>query len=88
MFSENHQSDMAWNTSPQNLPSWTDKDTIQLNKLISALKKIALQDGANPLFYIYPKNKLMVIEHLCYLAHARTKFKLPTIREAYKQELP
>lgn len=87
MFSENHQSDMAWNTSPQNLPSWADKETIQLNKLISALKKIAFRTVLI-LSFIYPKNKLMVIEHLYCLAHARTKFKLPTIREAYKQELP
>lgn len=43
----NRLSDMDWNTSPQNLLNWADKGAIQLNRLIPALKKIALQDGAN-----------------------------------------
>uniref|UniRef100_UPI003AB4569C hypothetical protein n=1 Tax=Waltera sp. TaxID=2815806 RepID=UPI003AB4569C len=30
-----------------NLLNWADKGAMQLNKLIPALKKIALQDGAN-----------------------------------------
>lgn len=38
---------MDWNTSVQNLLNWADKGAMQLNKLIPALKKIALQDGAN-----------------------------------------
>lgn len=38
---------MDWNTSVQNLLNWTDKGAMQLNELIPALKKIALQDGAN-----------------------------------------
>lgn len=40
-------SDMDWNTSVQNLLNWADKGAMQLNKLIPALKKIALEDGAN-----------------------------------------
>lgn len=44
---KNRLSDMDWNTSVQNLLNWTDKGAMQLNKLIPALKKIALQDGAN-----------------------------------------
>lgn len=73
---KNRLSDMDWNTSVQNLLNWADKGAIQLNKLIPALKKIALQDGANPLpFYMYLDNELMDIEHLCCLAHARAKFK-------------
>ena len=44
---KNRLSDMDWNTSPQNLLNWADKGAMQLNKLIPALKKIALQDGAN-----------------------------------------
>ena len=44
---KNRLSDMDWNTSVQNLLNWADKGAIQLNKLIPALKKIALQDGAN-----------------------------------------
>lgn len=39
--------DMDWNTSVQNLLNWADKGAIQLNLLIPALKKVALQDGAN-----------------------------------------
>jgi hypothetical protein len=59
---------------------------MQLNKLIPALKKIALQDGANPLLlYMYLDNELMDIEHLCCLAHARAKSMLST-REACRQE--
>lgn len=38
---------MDWNTSVQNLLNWADKGAMQRNKLIPALKKIALQDGAN-----------------------------------------
>ena len=44
---KNRLSDMDWNTSPQNLLNWADKGAMQLNKLIPALKKTALQDGAN-----------------------------------------
>lgn len=73
---KNRLSDMDWNTSPQNLLNWADKGAMQLNRLIPALKKIALQDGANLLpFYMYLDNELMDIEHLCCLAHARAKFK-------------
>lgn len=44
--------------------------------MIPALKKTTLQDGAISLpFYMYLDNELMDIEHLCCLAHARTKFK-------------
>lgn len=39
--------DMEWNTSVQNLLNWSDKGAVHLNLLIPALKKIALQDGAN-----------------------------------------
>ena len=39
--------DMDWNTSVQNLLNWADKGAIQLNLLIPALKKVALQDGSN-----------------------------------------
>ncbi|EXY62874.1 hypothetical protein M085_4724 [Bacteroides fragilis str. 3986 N(B)19] len=31
----------------QNLPIWVDKGTVQLNKLIPALKGIALELGSN-----------------------------------------
>ncbi|MDM8255806.1 transposase [Phocaeicola barnesiae] len=73
---KNRLSDRNWNTSPQNLLNWADKGAMQLNKLIPALKKITLQDGANPLLlYMYLDNELMDIEHLCCLAHARAKFK-------------
>ena len=73
---KNRLSDMDWNTSVQNLLNWADKGAMQLNKLIPALKKIALQDGANSLpFYMYLDNELMDIDHLCCLAHARAKFK-------------
>ena len=44
---KNRLSDMDWNTSVQNLLNWADKGAMQLNKLIPALKKIALQDGAS-----------------------------------------
>ena len=44
---KNCLSDMDWNTSVQNLLNWADKGAMQLNKLIPALKKIALQDGAS-----------------------------------------
>ena len=44
---KNRLSDMDWNTSVQNLLNWVDKGAMQLYKLIPALKKIALQDGAN-----------------------------------------
>lgn len=40
-------SDIDQNTSLQNFLNWTDKCAMQLNKLIAALKKIALQDDAN-----------------------------------------
>lgn len=43
----NRLSDMDWSTFVQNLLNWADKGAMQLNKLIPALKKIALQDGAN-----------------------------------------
>ena len=39
--------DMDWNTSVQNLLNWADKGAVQLNLVIPALKKVALQDGAN-----------------------------------------
>ena len=42
---KNRLSDMDWNTSVQNLMNWADKGAMQLNKLIPALKKIALQDA-------------------------------------------
>lgn len=71
----NRLSDIDWNTSPQNLLNWADKGAIHLNKLIPALKKIALQDGAILLpFYMYLDNELMDIEHLCCMAHARVKW--------------
>jgi hypothetical protein len=38
---------MDWNTFPQNLLNWADKGAMQLNKLLPAFKKIALQDSAN-----------------------------------------
>ena len=57
---KNRLSDRNWNTSPQNLLNWADKGAMQLNKLIPALKKIALQDGVNPLLlYMYLDNELM-----------------------------
>nr|WP_239465288.1 hypothetical protein [Bacteroides mediterraneensis] len=40
---KNRLSDMDLNTSPQNLLNWADKGAMQLNKLIPALKKIALR---------------------------------------------
>ncbi len=45
--SKNRLSDMAWNTCRQNLANWADKGAVQLNKLIPALKNIALEPGAN-----------------------------------------
>lgn len=39
--------DMDWSTSVQNLQNWADKGAVQLNLLIPALKKVALQDGDN-----------------------------------------
>lgn len=60
----NRLADMDWLTSPQNLLNWADKGAIQLNRLIPALKKV----------YIY-LDKLIDIEHRCYLAHTRAKFK-------------
>ena len=84
---KNRLSDMDWNTSVQNLMNWSDKGAMQLNKLIPALKKIALQDGANSLpFYMYLDNELMDIEHLCCLAHARQSSSMPSTREARRQE--
>ena len=43
----NRLADMDWLTSPQNLLTWADKGAIQLNRLIPALKKVALCEGAN-----------------------------------------
>ena len=43
----NRLADMDWLTSPQNLLNWADKGAIQLNRLILALKKVALCEGAN-----------------------------------------
>ena len=45
--SKNRLAEMDWNTCRQNLANWADKGAIQLNKLIPALKKVALQEGAN-----------------------------------------
>lgn len=44
---KNRLADMDWLTSPQNLLNWADKGAIQLNRLIPALKKVALCEGAN-----------------------------------------
>ena len=43
----NRLADMDWLTSPQNLLNWADKGAIQLNRLIPALKKVALCEGEN-----------------------------------------
>lgn len=43
----NRLADMDWKTCRQNLANWADKGAIQLNKLIPALKQIALQEGAD-----------------------------------------
>ena len=40
-------SDMKWNTCRQNILNWSDKGAVQLNKLIPALKAVALQKEAN-----------------------------------------
>ncbi len=45
--SKNRLSEMNWDTCRQNLANWADKGAIALNKLIPALKNVALQDGAN-----------------------------------------
>lgn len=45
--SKNRLSDMDWNTCRQNLANWADKGAVQLNKLIPALKGIALEMGSN-----------------------------------------
>lgn len=45
--SSNRLADMGWITCRQNLINWMDKGAGQLKKLMPALKKIALQDGAN-----------------------------------------
>ena len=45
--SKNRLTEMDWNTCRQNLANWADKGAIQLNKLIPALKNVALQDGTN-----------------------------------------
>ncbi|MCS2660611.1 MULTISPECIES: IS66 family transposase [Bacteroides] len=45
--SKNRLSDMDWNTCRQNLANWADKGAVQLNKLIPALKSIALEPGSN-----------------------------------------
>lgn len=42
---KNRLSDMDWKTCRQNLANWADKGAIQLNKLVPALKHIALQEG-------------------------------------------
>ncbi|MCZ2628864.1 hypothetical protein ACIXK2_10125 [Bacteroides fragilis] len=38
---------MDWNTCRQNLANWADKGAVQLNKLITALKIIALEPSSN-----------------------------------------
>jgi hypothetical protein len=43
----NRLSDMNWKTCRQNLANWADKGAVELNKLIPALKRIALQEGAD-----------------------------------------
>ena len=45
--SKNRLSEMNWDTCRQNLANWADKGAIALNKLIPALKNVALQEGAN-----------------------------------------
>ena len=45
--SKNRLAEMDWNTCRQNLANWADKGAIQLNKLVPALKNVALQEGAN-----------------------------------------
>lgn len=45
--SSNRLADMGWITCRQNLINWMDKGAEQLKKLMPALKKMALQDGAN-----------------------------------------
>ena len=45
--SKNRLAEMDWITCRQNLANWADKGAIQLNKLIPALKNVALQEGAN-----------------------------------------
>jgi hypothetical protein len=45
--SKNCLFDMDWNACRQNLVNWADKGSVQLNKLILALKSIALESGAN-----------------------------------------
>ena len=45
--SSNRLADMGWITCRQNLIDWMDKGAGQLKKLMPALKKIALRDGAN-----------------------------------------
>ncbi|WP_300729973.1 transposase [uncultured Bacteroides sp.] len=44
---KNRLADMDWNTCRQNLANWADKGAILLNKLIPALKEVALQKGAD-----------------------------------------
>lgn len=44
---KNRLTDMDWQTSPQNLLNWADKGALQLNKLIPALKSVALSEGSN-----------------------------------------
>nr|WP_262435710.1 transposase [Jilunia laotingensis] len=44
---KNRLADMNWDTCRQNLSNWVDKGTVQLNKLISTLKDVALQAGSN-----------------------------------------
>ena len=45
--SKNRLSDMDWNTCQQNLANWADKGAVQLNKLLPALKSLALEPGSN-----------------------------------------
>ena len=44
---KNRLTDMDWQTSPQNLLNRADKGALQLNKLIPALKSVALSEGSN-----------------------------------------
>lgn len=78
---------MNWDTCRQNLINWADKGAIQLNKLIPALKEVALQEGANVNVdetslqsdgynvYTYLDGELMDIEHLCCMDHFWAKAK-------------
>lgn len=90
---------MNWGTCRQNLINWADKGAIQLNKLIPALKEVALQEGANVNVdetslqsdgynvYTYLDGELMDIEHLCCMDHFWAKAKLAGIsfREYFRR---